>query len=240
MRRRVLGAPGVLAATAFAVGCRDLVSEDIKTEDLRAIIEARAWDDGAAAIGVEFKVHRPWRRWIQLTEGDVAEVRRGEDDWAEMNEETFRRRHSYVAWYSDVRPEEAFEVRLRRPNGDVLDGSFVSVPPAYNLEVSPTFARMGFDDVTLTWSPVADDTIEIGMRGSCIWNKGWTLAPGEDTGSLVIRGNDLRPVDSENPTSCSVVIDVQRWREGEASGGFKKAEARGVQLRTVAINVTPR
>jgi hypothetical protein len=229
-----------LAVVALAAaGCRDLVSADILTEDLRAIIEVRAWDDGAAAVGMELKVHRPWRRWVELSEGDTPYVRREGGAWEEMQPEGFRNRHAYVAWYSDVVPTETFSVKLERADGDVLDGNRLSLPPPFDVEVEPTSVIMGQTDVFVEWGEPSADAMEIELTGGCIFNKRWRIEPGEDEGSMWIPGRDIRPYDSESPSACTATLDLRRTREGEVDGSFKKAEATGVQLRSAVISVTP-
>jgi hypothetical protein len=200
-----------LAIVALAAGaCTETASSsDIKTHGIAAAFDV--YGGSVTKVQAVLKVGADSNTYVNLDNGDQLIVTAG----AETKNMSSTSEGHYEATFANVAAETTITVNFKRPSDTSAPDNHGKLPPEFTLGTFPTTPpSRANEDLTITWTPAGGgDGMRLTLDGDCIfdWTKDVT-----DTGTYTIAKGELDSTDSKNPTTCTIKVYAERFRNGTA------------------------
>jgi hypothetical protein len=204
-----------LALAPLAFACSSSVeSTDIRTTGIYPEIEVTATGNGSSKVEVWLKVgDRNSNTYLDLKGEDTLEVTVG-DETKTLDQSG----DSYRASFGVDAEGTTFEIAfLRGDEDDDAPSSIVSLPAPFDLSLDVTTASRMSDDVSFTWEPPADGSIDWEIEGSCIQSADDDTP---DDGSASLAAGSIETFTSDADKSCTVDLTLTRSRSGTIDPAF--------------------
>lgn len=234
-----------LGIATFAAGCtEDVNSTDIKTSGMQAHFKAL---ESKAGEGTKVTAD------LRVNGGDSSNDyidTKGEDTLsAEAGDETVTLDKFEVGlgdgvMYEATLSEEAEDAQFtfsfnRGPDDDDAPNSFVTLPPAFELEGLETNGEVSrSSSLNLTWEGSSSDTVRYHVEGDCLFTTIEREA-GKNVGSVTIPPGDMDATSSKETETCGAKLYVELVRKGTLDPAFGDGSVEGIRRRWISFVSVP-
>jgi len=232
-----------------SIACEQVDSSAIRTQGIYADFTAISHGEGNVALQANLRVGGSLSNtFIDLVDGDRLEAQHGLDQREMRREVSLFGAIDYHARFDDD-GDRTFRIAFMRDThdaeeaaclGDSAPDSTVVLPPPFEVQLDlpdGTRASRRNDDLVVTWTPSASDTMYVSLEGDCIqdWNK-----KTRDDGELRIDSGSLRRDQNSSGDTCEVTVSLVRSREGRVDAAFGEGgHFLGKQVRSAQYFSTP-
>lgn len=226
--------PALLAITALlaTVGCSEVSSEKVKTNDLDVTIVVTGDEDG---IDVTASLFQNFHTTVDLVDGDVLVA-------GTEAEDTTLSGSGHYSGRLDVAPEPGtvVTVALDRGTEDDAPDSTATLPDPVAV-LKPQNGRV-FDpakELTITVDDAPGD-LYVAWTGPCVLAGDTFTTPGAVTGrEIVVPADAVKRATGRETESCTVELEVIRQQEGELDPAYDKGSIVGRQHATIPLRIKP-
>ncbi len=228
----------VVACLLAVTGCSTIQSSDLKTSGMQA--DFTVVSDGSTATEVRASLLANTTTYVDLAAGDKLRFFAGTREASSQVKTNIAGIITYSSTFSGVSAGQDFRVAFERANDKSAPSSTVTLPPAAEITDPPAnVSTTRSSDLTIRWNAGdGGDRIMIEADGSCIFSKKIEDLP--NTGSYVLPAGSLESTGGNNPTSCTVNVEVSRVRRGTVDAAYGKGGTfNALQTRKVSISSAP-
>ncbi len=213
---------------ASASGCTVTESENVKTSGMWAHFVIDHHPDDLVVAWAALRVGGQLGTIIDLTGGDSMEC-----NGTHMTEyvEVLTNMHWSRA---EISPDTdgIYDFTFIRPDEEVITTVVTPSLPVI-IETDPPVTVGAGDMITVTWDATdAGDHMNFFVSGTCIKNIG--ELDKEDDGEYQLSA--LEDFDPQDPTECTVTLELRRWVEGDVASDFQDGYTEAKRMDAVTFN----
>jgi hypothetical protein len=212
-QRNTLVVLGLVAFAALGCSKETTSSANIKTGGFATLIDVYADNDATSRVHVELKVGgSSSNTYIALENGDKLTATAGDAKKTLTASDT----GIYEVSFDGVAEDTMFTVALER--SDETATSTGTLPAPFALDKPASKLSRKTDDLEVDWAPAdTGDGVKLDVSGDCIFEYSQAIS---DTGSHMIVKNTLESTGGDMPTTCDLMLGLDRKRSGVADSDF--------------------
>lgn len=234
---------GLLAGMSIAaVACTDVKSEEVTTAGMYLDYTVVTQGEGTGSdVSTLLRVGGVTSTtYVDLSEGDQLSVAVNDEE-AVLNQVSLGVVHSYVQRFVADTEGSEFALSFDRADQTGAPSSIATLPAPFEVtlpEENATFSRSNdAGEIVVTWDNASDDRVNISVHGDCFAS--YFALDEADAGTHVIPLSYFKENEYDSVSSCTGEVSIERSRTGSVDAEFGGGKSRGIQLRTVSVQIDP-